>query len=104
MHAPSVITQRIRFAYHAVTTRLIRADLPPRSATRKRLEADFSPFGGHAADRFERDGRAVVPDTRRKRSRLQRGVMAKRHCRPSAQYRYERYDPFVNLNGWCAER
>jgi hypothetical protein len=21
------------------------------------------------------------------------GVMAKRHCRPSAQYRYEHYDP-----------
>ena len=25
----------------------------------------------------------------------QGGVMAKRHCRPSAQYRYEHYDPFV---------
>lgn len=24
----------------------------------------------------------------------QGGVMAKRHCRPSAQYRYEHYDPF----------
>ena len=23
----------------------------------------------------------------------QGGVMAKRHCRPSAQYRYEHYDP-----------
>lgn len=23
------------------------------------------------------------------------GAMAKRHCRPSSQYRYEHYDPFT---------
>jgi hypothetical protein len=27
----------------------------------------------------------------------QGGVMAKRHCRPSTQYRYEHYDPFPGI-------
>jgi hypothetical protein len=35
-------------------------------------------------------------------SLARRAVMPKRHCRPSAQYRYEHYDPdpAASLGGW----